>query len=120
MSDKFQADDLFGDKGSHRGAGEEFLIVGIGASAGGIQALKQFFSNVPADSGMAYVVILHLSPDHESRLAEVLQTTAPIPVTQVKDRVKVEPDNVYVISPNQSMSMNDGYLSLSEMIRIEE
>ena len=52
--------------------GEDFLIVGIGASAGGIQALKEFFQNVPADSGMAYVVILHLSPNHDSRLAEIL------------------------------------------------
>ncbi len=52
----------------------EFLIVGLGASAGGIRALKEFFARVPADSGMAYVVILHLSPDHDSRLAEVLQS----------------------------------------------
>src|SRR5689334_21112414 len=55
---------------------EDFLIVGIGASAGGIQALKEFFQQVPADSGLAYVVILHLSPDHDSRLAEVLQVVA--------------------------------------------
>src|SRR5690242_5212612 len=59
------------------------LVVGIGASAGGIKALKEFFSGVPPYSGAAYVVILHLSPDHDSKLAEVLQTTAPMPVTQV-------------------------------------
>ena len=67
---------------------DDFLIVGIGASAGGIQALKHFFENVPADSGAAYVVILHLSPDHDSQLAEVLQTVATIPVTQVKEKVR--------------------------------
>lgn len=68
---------------------EQFLIVGIGASAGGIQALKGFFAQVPKDSGMAYVVILHMSPEHESRLAEILQVTSEIPVTQVQKRVKV-------------------------------
>jgi chemotaxis response regulator CheB len=101
-------------------AGEDFLVVGLGASAGGIKALKEFFANVPAKSDMAYVVILHLSPDHDSSLAEVLQQTAAIPVTQVKGRVHVEPDHVYVISPNKSLSINDGYLSLSEINRIEE
>src|SRR5262245_15887705 len=66
-----------------------FLIVGIGASAGGIQALKDFFENVATDSGMAYVVILHLSPDHDSRLAQVLQVASKIPVTQVTESVAV-------------------------------
>ena len=56
------------------------LVVGIGASAGGIKALKGFFSRVPEDAGVAYVVILHLSPDHDSKLAEVLQTAARLPV----------------------------------------
>src|SRR5262245_42655071 len=73
----------------------KFLVVGIGASAGGIQALKEFFSNVPGNSGMAYVVILHMSPEHDSRLAEVLQVASPIPVTQVKEREKIHPDHVY-------------------------
>jgi two-component system CheB/CheR fusion protein len=100
--------------------GEDFLVVGLGASAGGIKALKEFFAHVPAQSGMAYVVILHLSPDHDSSLAEVLQRAAAIPVTQVKERVRVEPNNVYVISPNKSLSINDGYLSLSEIKRVEE
>jgi CheB methylesterase/Crp-like helix-turn-helix domain len=67
-------------------AGQDFLVVGIGASAGGIQALREFFARVPAESGMAYVVILHLSPDHDSQLAAVLQSTTPMPVTQVAQR----------------------------------
>ncbi len=71
--------------------GDDFLVVGLGASAGGIVALKEFFAHVPADSGMAYVVILHLSPEHESHLAEVLQSAAAIPITQVTDRVRVVP-----------------------------
>jgi len=101
-------------------AEEDFLIVGLGASAGGIQALKDFFANVPEDSGIAYVVILHMSPEHESRLAEVLQTTSVIPVTQVKQRVKVVPDHVYVIPPNQNLATTDGHLKLTDMIGVEE
>src|SRR5215813_4127479 len=98
----------------------EFLVVGLGASAGGIQALKGFFSKVTKDSGMAYVVILHMSPEHESRLAEILQVTSPIPVTQVRKRVKVVPDHVYVIPPNQNLEMSDGHLDLKDMIGVEE
>ncbi len=100
--------------------GKNFLIVGIGASAGGIQALKDFFENVPVDSGVAYVVILHLSPDHESRLAEVLQTAAGIPVMQVNEKVKVAPNRVYVVPPNQHLEMNDGHIDVSPNLSVEE
>ncbi len=100
--------------------GKNFLIVGIGASAGGIQALKDFFENVPVDSGVAYVVILHLSPDHESRLAEVLQTAAGIPVMQVNEKVKVAPNRVYVAPPNQHLEMNDGHIDVSPNLSVEE
>ncbi|MCM3902262.1 MAG: hypothetical protein ND866_11195 [Pyrinomonadaceae bacterium] len=120
MNDCPNNGELFGGEPTNSGEGKEFLIVGLGASAGGIHALKEFLAHVPADSGMAYVVILHLSPDHESKLAEVLQSTAAIPVTQVQDRVQVEPNHVYVISPNQGLAMNDGHLLLSEMTRFEE
>jgi two-component system CheB/CheR fusion protein len=103
-----------------RKTGDDFLVVGLGASAGGIKALKEFFANVPPDSSLAYVVILHLSPEHESHLAEVLQVTTGMPVTQVRDFVKIEPNHVYVIPPNKSLAINDGHLSLSEVKRIEE
>src|SRR5262245_18828712 len=101
-------------------SGDNFLVVGLGASAGAIKAFKEFFTRVPADSGMAYVVILHLSPEHESKLAEILQLSSEIPVTQVKGTVRIKPNQVYVIPPNQSLSMKDGHLALSEMTRIEE
>ena len=91
----------------------DFLIVGLGASAGGIQALREFFARVGGPTGMAYVVILHLSPEHESRLAEILQTVTPLPVTQVTETVRVRPDHVYVIPQNQSLTMSDGTLALS-------
>src|SRR5688500_11341895 len=89
------------------------LVVGLGASAGGIQALTQFFKHAPADAPIAYVVILHLSPDHESRLAEVLQRATSLPVTQVRETVALAPSQVYVIPPNSSLSVSDGSLFLS-------
>src|SRR5215212_6495282 len=101
-------------------AGDDFLVVGLGASAGGIKAFKEFFAHVPPESGMAYVVILHLSPEHESHLAEVLQVATEMPVIQVSGLVKIEPNHIYVIPPNKSMAMDDGNLALSEIKRIEE
>ena len=98
----------------------DFLIVGLGGSAGAISSFRDFFSNVPPDSGIAYVVILHLSPEHDSRLAEVLQNAASIPVSQVRDRVRVEPNRVYVIPPNHSLAMSDGLLVLSQIATFEE
>ena len=97
----------------------KLLVVGLGASAGGIQALRTFFSHVPADSGSAYVVILHLSPDHDSKLAEVLQTSTSIPVTQVTHPVPIEPNHVYVVPPNRRLEITDGMLTLSEMTQRE-
>lgn len=99
---------------------ENFVVVGLGGSAGSIVSFREFFRNVPADSGMAYVVILHLSPEHESHLAEVLQKSTSIPVTQVQDSVKVMPNHVYVIPPNKSMASSDGMLVLSEVTGFEQ
>lgn len=98
----------------------KLLIAGLGASAGGIQALREFFKNVPADSGIAYVVILHLSPDHDSYLAEVLQQVASIPVIEVKEKVQVEANHVYVISPTLHLLMQDGFLAVSPNMSIED
>ena len=75
------------------------LVVGLGASAGGIGALKEFFANTPPSTGAAYVVILHLSPDHESHLAEILQTATRMPVMQARGTVAMLPNRVYVIPP---------------------
>ncbi len=96
------------------------LVVGIGASAGGISALQQFFSLLSPQSGNAYVVVLHLSPQHESRLAELLQTITTMPVMRVTEATKVAPDRVYVISPNTSLRMVDGSLTVSDVLRLEE
>ncbi len=99
---------------------DNFLTVGIGASAGGVQALKTFFENVPPDSGAAYVVILHLSPDHDSQLTAILQTVSKIPVEIIEKKVRVEPNRVYVISPNESLSMQDGHITVSPIHTVEE
>ena len=111
---------LSGNGQGDSAAEEDFLIVGLGASAGGIHALRSFFNEVPKDSGLAYVVILHMSPEHESKLADILQTSSPIPVTQVRERTKVKPNQVYVIPPNQRLAMADGHLELKSIIGKEE
>ncbi len=80
-----------------------FPIVGIGASAGGLEAFEQFFRACPADTGMAFVLIPHLSPSHESLLTNILQLATAMPVAQVLDQTRVEPNRVYVIPPNRVM-----------------
>jgi two-component system CheB/CheR fusion protein len=90
------------------------MLVGLGASAGGVEALMQFFGLMPDDTGMAFVVVLHLSPEHESRLAEVLRTKTGMPVEQVTEPVRVEPNRVYVIPPDKNLYMSDGHIRLAE------
>lgn len=87
-----------------------FPVVGIGASAGGLQALLKFFENMPSDNGMAFVIIMHLSPDHESSADKILQTVTRMPVLQVSKPVPIEKNRVYIISPAHLLSMNDGHL----------
>jgi two-component system CheB/CheR fusion protein len=99
---------------------QDLIVVGLGASAGGIGALKRFFDHMPSDSGMAFVAILHLSPEHDSHLAEVLQGSTAMPVTQVADRTQVQANHVYVVPPSRSLQMADGHLTLSEINHIEE
>jgi chemotaxis methyl-accepting protein methylase/PAS domain-containing protein len=89
-----------------------FPIVGIGASAGGLEALVQFFEHVPAGSGIAYVVIQHLDPTQKGMMPELLQRATPMKVVQVKDRIKVQQNCVYVIPPNSDMSLLHGSLHL--------
>jgi two-component system, chemotaxis family, CheB/CheR fusion protein len=94
----------------------KFPIAGIGASAGGLEALEQFLSNVPKNSGMAYVVIQHLDPTQKGMLPELLQRISPMKVYQAKDRLPVKVDSVYVIPPNSSMSILNGVLHLFDPI----
>ncbi len=89
-------------------------MVGIGASAGGLKALQTFFDALPNDTGMAYVVVTHLHPEHESHLPEILQSHTRMPVTQVVKLVEVEHNHVYVIPPNRRIVMADSKLDVAE------
>ena len=86
------------------------LIVGIGASAGGLEAFKSFFAHLPPDSGMAFVLVQHLSPDHESLLTEILAKDAPIPVVEAKHDMRLEPNRVHVIPPDATLTIEDSRL----------
>lgn len=89
--------------------------MGIGASAGGLAALKEFFSHVPDQCGLAFVVVVHLSPDHKSHLAELLQPHVTLPVQQVSETVQLERSHVYVIPPNANLDTIDTHLRLTEL-----
>jgi two-component system, chemotaxis family, CheB/CheR fusion protein len=99
----------------HTGA---FPIVGIGASAGGLEALELFLGNVPENTGMAYIVVQHLDPTRKGMLPELLQRVSKIQVFQVIDVMTVKPNCVYVIPPNKSMSILKGVLYLFDPIEI--
>lgn len=88
-------------------------IVGVGASAGGLESFEQLFQNIAADSGMAFVLVQHLDPDHPSLLTEILQRATAMPVTQAQDQVVVMPNSVYIIPPNRDMVIFHGTLQLS-------
>jgi two-component system CheB/CheR fusion protein len=94
----------------------QFPIVGIGASAGGLEALEQFFGNMPKDSGLAFVVIQHLDPNHAGIMPELLQRITPMKVSQASDGLKVKPNCVYVIPPNKSLSILNGALHLFDPV----
>jgi two-component system CheB/CheR fusion protein len=89
-------------------------IAGIGASAGGLEALEQFLGHVPEKCGVAFVVIQHLDPTHKGIMPELLQRITPMEVFQARDRMRVRPDCVYVIPPNKEMSILHGALHLFE------
>ena len=95
----------------------QFPIVGIGASAGGLEALEQFLGNVAENSGIAYVVVQHLDPTHKGMLPELLQRISKMKVFQVRDRMNVKPNCVYVIPPNKTMSISKGILHLHKPVQ---
>ena len=88
-------------------------IVGIGASAGGLEAFELFFKTMPADSGMAFVLVSHLDPGHDSMLSDILQRITRMPVQEAQDETKIQANNVYTIPPNKDMTIFHGTLNLS-------
>src|SRR5947208_14998142 len=95
-----------------RDPNEPAAVVGLGASAGGIGPLQQFFSDMDPESGLAFVVVMHLSPEHESNLANVIKQKTSMPVMQVMGPVKVKPNHVYVIPPNHQLTFEDNTRNL--------
>ena len=94
-----------------------FPVVGIGASAGGLRAIQNFFDNLPADSGMSFVVIVHLDPEHKSQMADLVQSHTSMRVTQPRRPLKMEPNRVYIIPPDKDLSLSDGHIRMSPRSR---
>ncbi|HLK37395.1 MAG TPA: chemotaxis protein CheB, partial [Polyangiaceae bacterium] len=106
-----------GDRGPapqpRRPTAPSFPVVGIGASAGGLEALESFLRHLqPSQSGMAFVVVQHLDPTHTGLLPELLQRASVLPVLQITDGMRLRPGHVYVIPPNKDLSMVHGVLHL--------
>jgi two-component system, chemotaxis family, CheB/CheR fusion protein len=99
-------------KGAARLSSRPRLIVGIGASAGGLEALTRLLQSLPADTGMAFVIVQHLDPAHDSALAQILSKSTSLPTVEVTDGLTTAPDHVYVIPPNANLSVSRGVLKL--------
>ena len=97
---------------------ESFPIAAIGASAGGLDAFTQLLKNLPIDTGMGFVLIQHLAPEHESQLSEILRRTTEMPVNQAQEGMRIVPNNVYVIPPNTLMTLEQGILRLEPRRRV--
>src|SRR5690349_7025289 len=88
-------------------------IVGIGASAGGLEAFTEFLQAIPSDTGLAFVYVQHLAPGRVSMLAEILGRATSMPVTKIEDVGKVEPNHVYVVPPGRTVTLQNGKLQLT-------
>lgn len=88
------------------------LVVGIGASAGGLEAFSELLGHLPTDTGLAFVLVQHLSPEQESLLSELLARTTQMPVATAESGMVVQPNQVYVIPPNAQMTISRGQLQL--------
>ena len=92
------------------------MVVGIGASAGGLEALQQFFSCIPSNTGLIFIIIQHLSPDYKSLMAEILGKHTSMMVLQAESDMEIEPDTVYLIPPKKNMTIMDGRLLLTDYV----
>ena len=95
-----------------------FAVIGIGASAGGLEALEQFLKNVPEESGMCFVIVQHLDPTQKDFMCELLQRATAMKVFQIKDRILVQPNCVYFIPPNKYLAILGGMLLLLDLVTI--
>src|SRR5687767_15779955 len=92
---------------------KNFPVVAIGASAGGVEAIKELFQHLPDNTGMSYIYIQHLDPNHESMLSSIIGRITKMPVQEAKDALHIKPNHVYIIPPNREMILVDGNLKLS-------
>jgi two-component system, chemotaxis family, CheB/CheR fusion protein len=92
-----------------------FYIVGIGASAGGLDAIEKFLRQMPSDSGMGFVLVPHLDPKHKSMMGDLLKRFTKMDIFQAEAGMKVRPDTIYIIPPNRDMAIHDGKLRLFEL-----
>ena len=106
--------DATGGKDSRGG---KFPIVGLGASAGGLEALKNFFVEVPEDSGLAYIVVVHMASNQPSMLPELLQKVAKVPVRSTQDGQPIEPNNIYINLPEKDIVLYDGKIQLMDVVK---
>lgn len=95
-----------------------FPVVGLGASAGGLEALEQFLQRIPPGSGQAFVIVQHLDPHYRGALVELLQKVTPLPVVEIQDQMRVAPGHIYVIPPNRDLSILHGVLHLLEPVEV--
>src|SRR5215207_4689223 len=93
-----------------------FPVVGVGASAGGLEAFTEFLSAMRPDSGMAFVFVQHLPPERESMIADILSKRTPMPVLQVEDGMEVRPDHLYVIRPGHVLTIKEGRFHLGKQL----
>ena len=100
---------------AHAGTDAPFPVVGLGGSAGSLRALQTFFGQMPADSGMAFVVVVHLSPDFDSSMAHVLQRSTNMPVEQVQESTELKTNCVYIIPPGKGLSVEKGQLRIADL-----
>ena len=97
--------------------GDNLFVVGIGASAGGLEALQQFFRFMPPNSGLSFVVVQHLAPDYKSLMADILGKYTDMPVTQAEEGEQVEPNQVYLIPPKKNITFRGGRLYLNDYVQ---
>src|SRR6187431_373652 len=95
-------------------AQQELFVVALGASAGGLEALEKFFDNMPADSGLAFVVVQHLSPDFKSLMNELLARHTNLAIHRVTEGITIEANSIYLIPPKKEMIVTEGRLHLTD------
>jgi two-component system CheB/CheR fusion protein len=101
-------------KAKNEADSKTFPVVGIGASAGGLEALETFFSHMPPESGLAFVVIQHLAPRHKSILGEILKKDTQMIVQEIRDGMKIEPNQVYLNPPDKDVALFKGTFHLAD------